>query len=392
LSWQRHFSRFLAADPARLHFAAHSHHLWPDVAFEAQQRAWLDAAELVDGKWERVLGEVLPAAQGHVARILGLSDPATVVFAPNTHELVARILSCFQTRPVRVLATDAEFHSFRRQSRRWEEAGAIELTHVEAEPFATFADRFLAAVERRAHDLVFFSHVHFDSAYVFEPLREVAAAAAPDAFVVVDGYHGFMALPTDLGPIEDRVFYLAGGYKYAMSGEGVCFLHCPPGFGPRPVDTGWFAGFEELEPGAREGVRYPADARRFWGATFDPSALFRFVAVQDLWKREGLGVEAIHRHVRTRQADFLETLEDLALPELSAERLLPDRSFPERGHFLTFRLPNAADVHRLLREENVIADHRGDRLRLGFGIYHEEEDVAELGRRLSRVFRRAGAR
>jgi selenocysteine lyase/cysteine desulfurase len=85
-------------------------------------------------------------------------------------------------------------------------------------------------------------------------------------------------------------------------------------------------------------------------------------------------------------------LEDLALPDLSAEQLVPDRSFAERGHFLTFRLANAGDVHRALREENVITDHRGDRLRLGFGIYHEEEDVAELGRRLARVFRRAGAR
>jgi kynureninase len=58
-----HFSRFLGADPDRLDFAAHSHHPWPDVSFEAQQRAWLDAAELVDDKWERVFGEVVPEAQ-----------------------------------------------------------------------------------------------------------------------------------------------------------------------------------------------------------------------------------------------------------------------------------------------------------------------------------------
>ncbi|MGH2570107.1 MAG: aminotransferase class V-fold PLP-dependent enzyme [bacterium] len=392
MTWQRHFSRFLGADPGRLHFAAHSHHLWPDVAFDAQQRAWLDAAELVDGKWDRILGEVLPAAQAHVARILGLSDPSTLVFAPNTHEFQIRLLSCFTSRPVRVLTTDSEFHSFERQSRRWDEAGAVELTRVPAEPHATFARRFLAEVARRAHDLVFLSHVHFNSAYVFQELEEVAAAAAPEAFVVVDGYHGFMALPTDLGPIAARAFYLAGGYKYAMSGEGVCFLHCPPGFGPRPTDTGWYAGFGDLEEGVRAGVPYAADARRFWGATFDPSGLYRFVAVQDLWEREGLEVAAIHHHVRARQADFLEALEDLALPELSAEQLVPDRSFAERGHFLTFRLENAGDVHRALRDENVITDHRGDRLRFGFGIYQEEEDVAELGRRLARVFRRAGAR
>ena len=44
---------------------------------------------------------------------------------------------------------------------------------------------------------------------------------------------GFMARPTDLSDIADRAFYLAGGYKYAMAGEGCCFLHCPPDYGPR---------------------------------------------------------------------------------------------------------------------------------------------------------------
>jgi hypothetical protein len=32
-----------------------------------------------------------------------------------------------------------------------------------------------------------------------------------------------------------------------MAGEGVCFMHCPPGFARRPRDTGWFAAFGALE-------------------------------------------------------------------------------------------------------------------------------------------------
>ena len=35
----------------RVLLTGHSHQAWPDVAFEAQQQAWLDAAELVDDKW-----------------------------------------------------------------------------------------------------------------------------------------------------------------------------------------------------------------------------------------------------------------------------------------------------------------------------------------------------
>ena len=50
MSYKAHFRRFLEAYPGRLHFAAHSHHLWPDVTFVAQTRCWLDAARLADRK------------------------------------------------------------------------------------------------------------------------------------------------------------------------------------------------------------------------------------------------------------------------------------------------------------------------------------------------------
>ena len=95
MSDKRHFSRFLAADPGRLHVAAHSHHFWPDVTFAAQEQCWRDAARLADRKWETVFGEVIPRAQGHVAWLLSLPAPATVAFGPNTHGFVLRLLSLF---------------------------------------------------------------------------------------------------------------------------------------------------------------------------------------------------------------------------------------------------------------------------------------------------------
>ncbi|MGH3920345.1 MAG: aminotransferase class V-fold PLP-dependent enzyme [Pseudonocardiaceae bacterium] len=383
MSYRRYFTRFLTQDPERLHVAAHSHHPWPDVTFEAQQRAWLDAATLHDGKWDLLMGEVMPEASRHVAHQLGLPGIGTVAFAPNTHELVLRLLSCLPV-PARILTTDSEFHSFARQVRRLEEAGLAVVERVAAEPFATFAQRLLNAVARGGHDLVFFSQVHFDSGFVVTDLEAVVAAVPTDeTFVVIDGYHGFMALPTDLAPIADRAFYLAGGYKYAMSGEGVCFLHCPPGYGERPVNTGWFAGFGELAEPPRPGqVRYPRDAARFLGATFDATGLYRFNAVQRLLGELGLPVAAIHTHVRRLQAYFLDRLDALDLPGLSSAALVPPHDIPERGHFLAFRVPDAAAVSGRLRARNVITDFRDDRLRFGFGIYHDERDIDSLCQRL----------
>src|SRR5271155_70014 len=87
------FSRFRNADPQRLHFAAHSHHYWPDVARDAHVKAWDDAARLADDKWDNVLESVWPAVSAHLAHHLGIDDPATLVPSPNTHALVNRLFS-----------------------------------------------------------------------------------------------------------------------------------------------------------------------------------------------------------------------------------------------------------------------------------------------------------
>ena len=53
-----------------------------------------------------------------------------------------------------------------------------------------------------------------------------------------------------------------------------------------------------------------------------------------------------------------------------------------RGNFLTFETPQAQAIYRDLQELRVIADMRGQRLRLGFGLYQTEEETDELTRRL----------
>jgi selenocysteine lyase/cysteine desulfurase len=380
VSFKAHFSRFLSADPERLHFAAHSHHLWPDVTFEAQQRCWHDAARLADRKWQRVFGEVYPAAQGHVAGVLGLSRPESLAFGPNTHGFVLRLLSCLTSKPtLRVLTTDSEFHSFARQMRRLEEDGLAEVTRVPAAPFASFAERFADEAARGVYDVIYFSQVFYNSGYaVPDPAALVDAVADGDALVVVDGYHGFLARPTDLASVEDRVFYLAGGYKYAMAGEGVAFLHAPPGLAARPRDTGWFAAFGALQETEEGAVAYGAAGARFLGATFDPVGLYRLNAVLDWLADRGITVQAIHSRAHGLQEDFVERLAGLRLDALRPDQLVVPLSEPNRGNFLTFQSEQAGAIHRRLLAAKVVTDHRGDRLRLGFGLYHDAEDVVRL--------------
>jgi selenocysteine lyase/cysteine desulfurase len=378
LTYKHLFRRALDAAPDRLHLAAHSHHLWPDASFDGHYQAWDDAARLADRKWDRIMGEIWPRAQAEIAAELGLPDPSTIVFAPNTHELIVRLVSAIdKPRPLRALASDGEFHSFRRQSARWEAADQMAIERVPVEPFATFAERFLAAAEREPFDLIFVSQVMFNSGLVFDGIERLAALADRErCWVVIDGYHAFMAIPNDLGAVADRVFYTAGGYKYAMAGEGVAFLHAPPGFGPRPVNTGWYAEFDDLSlpPGT---VGYAPDAGRFMGSTFDASGLYRFVAVHGMLADEGLTTGAIAAHVATLQAQLLHAVHGTALGH--AELLNPLGEGPH-ARFLAFRSPHAQQWKETLMARDVITDVRGDVLRIGLGLYHDAADVARFAK------------
>ena len=377
LSFKPLFTRSLGADPERLHFAAHSHHLWPDASFEGHMEAWNDAARLADRKWDKVMGEVWPEAQAEVASELGTDQPDAIVFAPNTHDFLLRLMAAnSETWPIRVLTSDGEFHSARRQFARWEESGAAVFERIHTEPFDTFSSRFLEAARSGDHGFIFVSQVMFGSGSVFDLVEELAALAKPEGpWVVIDGYHAFMAIDRPFaGPSATSAFYLGGGYKYAMSGEGCAFMHAPPGYGPRPRITGWFAEFEDLTlpPGS---VGYAKDATRFLGATFDPSALYRFNAVRRALAENGLTTARISAHCEALQQRLLDALP--RTPLAHAELLNPLDGGPH-ARFLAFRSPESQRWYSELKVRNCITDVRGDVLRIGFGIYQDESDVDRL--------------
>ena len=381
MSAKRLFSRSLGAAPGRLHLAAHSHHLWPDASRDGQIECWDDAARLADRKWDRVMGEVWPEAQAEVAGELGTGDPSAIIFAANTHDFIIRLAAACPRAgraSLRILTSDGEFHSARRQLARWEEEGSVIVERVAAAPFDDFVARFLAAASRGDHDLIFVSQVLFGSGRVVADLAPLVALARPEGpWVVIDGYHAFMAIETPfLANLAANAFYLGGGYKYAMAGEGLGFMHCPPGYGPRPPLTGWYAEFNDLTlpPGL---VGYAKDAMRFMGATFDPSSLYRFNAVRRMLAGEGYDTAAISGHVAALQAQLIDALDGTALAK--AELLNP-LDGGAHARFLAFCDPRAAAWQQTLLARDIVTDVRGDVIRIGLGLYHDAEDIAAFAR------------
>jgi len=375
-----HYSRFRVSE--RLLLTGHSHQAWPDVAFEAQQQAWLDAARYVDQKWD--VAEV-KAERFREAITALLDDRAGLVaLAQNTHELVTRLLSALPlaTRP-RLVTTDGEFHSIRRQLDRLSEEG-VEVVKVAALPASTLAERLISEVDdRTAATLI--SYVLFQNAHIVPGLGAVLEACEKvGAELLVDAYHSTNVAPISLDEERlERAFIVGGGYKYMQMGEGNCWMRFPRDCRLRPVLTGWFSEFgtmadDKTASGSDQRTRVPyADGpTRFAGGTYEPTSHYRAAAVSDFFVEQGLTQDRL-RTCSQHQVGLLATQFDALDPDPAV--VDRDRSVPleSLGGFLALTSPEAPRIKDALAERGVHVDHRGDVVRLGPAPYLTDEQLRE---------------
>ena len=370
----RHYSRFRVAE--RVLLTGHSHQAWPDVAFAAQQQAWLDAAEHVDDKWGRAFEIADEVRAGF--RLL-LDDPdGHIALGQNTHELVVRFLSALPLRErPRLITTDGEFHTIRRQLDRLEAEG-IEVVRVAAGGDVAVAEGIADAVDDRTA-AVLVSSVLFRDARIVDGLDQVARACARvGAELLVDAYHSLNAVPfsvVEMG-LEDA-FVVGGGYKYCQLGEGNCFLRFPPDCTLKPVVTGWFAEFGALAGAEGDGgVGYGEGHLRFAGSTYDPVSHYRATAVFAFFREQGLGADRL-RELSLAQLRQLAAGVDALDPDpavLSRDRAVP---LSHRGGFLALDTPHAGEICCKLRGRGVYADFRGRVMRMGPAPYMTGEQLDE---------------
>jgi kynureninase len=367
------YSAFRVAD--RLLLTGHSHQAWPDVARQGQLEAFEDAALCVDDKWDRAFAKA-DAVRDGFRRLLG--EPGVeIALAQNTHELVLRFLSALDLRRrPRLITSDAEFHTLRRQLARLDEAD-LEVVRLTAAPAETLAGRMAAEVDERT-SAVLVSAVLFETARIVPGLGELAASCARvGAELLVDVYHALGALPFRVA--EERLesaWIVGGGYKYLQLGEGNCFLRLPPQAEQmRPVITGWFAEFELLA--AERGdtvVGYPAGGARFAGSTYDPTSHYRAARVFDFFAERALTPELLRASYLHQTGLLAERFDALGAPE---ELLTRDRSTPLEGFggFLAVECPEAGALARRLADDGVLVDARGRYFRLGPAPYLADDQL-----------------
>jgi kynureninase len=370
-----HYSRFRVAETLRL--TGHSHQAWPDVARDAQLQAWDDAAEWADDKWGRASERAARVRAGFAAR---LDDGGGVIaLGASTHELVIRFLSALplDERP-RLVTTDGEFHTLRRQLDRLAEDGRVRVEKLSALPAATLAERLAAAVDDGTA-AVLCSSVLFGNAHIVPALDQLLEACrAEGAELLIDAYHQLNVVPFPAAALLDEAFVVGGGYKYCQLGEGNCFLRVPPGREHmRPIVTGWFSEFSHLSERGAGRVEYGAGPERWAGATYDPVSHYRAARVFEFFEEQGLEPRLL-REISQHQVGLLaRTFDSLDVDPAMISR---DRSVPLEavGGFLALRTLRAAEVCRELAARGVTTDVRGDTLRLGPAPYlsdHQLEDA-----------------
>jgi kynureninase len=357
----KHYTRFRVTE--RILLTGHSHQAWPDVAFEAQQQAWLDAAELVDDVWDKAFEKANEVRRGF-ARLLD-DSPDRIALAPNTHELVVRFLSALPLeKRAKLITTDGEFHTIRRQLDRLAEEG-IEVEKVAATPAATLAERLAAVVDEKTA-AVLVSAVLYTNAHIVPNLRAtLEACERRGAELLVDAYHALNVVPFSLRKEGlERAYVVGGGYKYCQLGPGNAFLRFPADTTLRPVFTGWFSEFTDLSKAPTSRVEYGPGPARFAGATYDFTSHYRGAAVFTFFEQYGLTPQEL-RTLSQRQIEVL----------VSALGIETDNALHETGGFLALRTRDTPRVHEALKERDIATDFRGDMLRLGPAPYVTEEQL-----------------
>lgn len=379
----KHYSQFRVDE--RLLLTGHSHQAWPDCSLAAHTQAWHDAALHVDDKWAKAMVQAEAVRQGF-RRLLNEAE-AEIALAPNTHELVMRFISALdlQARP-RIVTSDGEFHTLRRQLTRLKEEG-IELVVVPQYPANTFSERLSKVVNKKTA-AVMVSQVFFNSSRIVESFHAVAQQCDfHGAYLLVDMYHSLNVLPVSVHAMGlDNAFIVGGGYKYCQLGEGNCFLRVPPNCELRPVNTGWYAEFELLAEQPDDEVHYAKGGARFAGSTYDPTSHYRAARVFEFFEEQQL-TPALLRKISQHQIAVLATaFEALDLPE-SEINLDHALALSERAGFLVIQTPQATRLSQLMAQRDVYTDARGQALRFGPAPYHADHQLRSAMAALGEAYR-----
>jgi kynureninase len=365
---QRHiaplFSRVLASD--RMYLANHSLGRPLDqMADDVLEGIALWETKLGDA-WDEWLAEQEDFRR-RIAVLIGAPRTDCVVPKTSAGQGLRTILNAMPGKP-RVLSTRGEFDSVDLILKQYASLGRIEVQWAEPDAEGCFSVAGMIEHLQPGMDLVVISQVMFMTAQLVHNLASLADACHTiGARLLVDSYHAIGVIPVDAAAMRAD-FMIGGSYKYLRGGPGACFLYVSPevlASGLRPLDTGWFArentfGYQRPDPPI---LRAGGDA--FLEGT--PPVLTYYQARSGQKFALALGIERTRAYGLDRLVRLKRYLADAGIAAIGADE--------DHGAFLAVQLGNAVDVSATLAERGVIADARGEWLRLCPDCLTKDEEL-----------------
>jgi len=373
-----HYSKFKVTE--RMLFTGHSHQAWPNCGLEAQQEAWKDAADLIDDKWGKAFEKAEEVKQGY-SKLLN-DNSGNITLASNTHDLIIKLFSALPLKyKPRIVTTDGEFHSIRRQLDRLSEEG-VEIIKISSNPVSQVVEKIIddiKSVRGVKTAVVYISSVFFNSGLILPRLNELAAFCnEKEITLVIDAYHHLNVVPFSIEENDlQNAFITGGGYKYCQLGEGNALLRSPKDCEMRPVITGWYSEFTALSSKKKAGeILYGQKGDIFAGATYDPTSNYRAARVFQFFNEMNLSPVFL-REVSQHQIGLL--IQEFDKLDLDPKIIKRDMSvsLENIGGFLVLYSESAGKISEMLKEKNVWTDYRGNVLRFGPAPYISDEQVKE---------------
>lgn len=339
--YKKYYNALLEANREIQHYSGDLHLYWSDVAKQALLEYWEDSVHFIDNNIK------ITETQKLIAYNLKLSNPSRIYFSSNACDFIYDLLRSFDLdKKISVLTSDSELYNFEDLSKFLNKNSSTCIEKVKTLPFDNFEERFIEKIKNNSYDIIFISHVFFNSGMVLKNLKAIADAVTDNkTMLIIDGQNAFMTFPTDLSAVETKIFYLTHLEKKNELLGTCSFLHVPKNF---------------------DYLKH--------GTSINPTALYRLNATLNLFFKEKITVEKIHAHIQKLQWNFREHLFLIDHPFLTEKNIL-SVDYNYHGAFLTFAMPSpehAKKLHDELRAKKIWTDYSFSRLRFGFGLYQEE--------------------
>lgn len=333
--------------------------LWSRQGAAAWYEHWLAATDDVRARFARLVG----------------ARTDEVALAPSVSGALATVTSGidFGARP-RVVTTELDFPTVVYQFLAKRRLGVETIVLRSPDGVSVPVRAFEEAVDDRTA-LVATSHVYYTTGAIQEVSALAEIAHRRGALCLIDAYQSTGQIPTNVRELDVDVL-VTGGLKWLLGGPGLALLYIRSSLIERlhPTVASWFGVVDPFEFDPHR-LQLRGDARRFELGT--PAVPTVYTTRAGLEIVTEIGAPSIREAVSKLTEDLIGRAGAAGLRVRAAARR------EQRAAIVMIPHPEPEAAVRRLADLGVIADWRGDAVRLSPHFYNTREDNAVAVRALA---------